>query len=71
MAARVVTISHASGAGGDQVGRMVAERLGFRYLAHEEETPGLRDIREHERAAGLDAWPRACMRRSLAPDDLA
>lgn len=42
------------------------ERLGFRYLAHGEETPGLRAIREHERAAALDAWPRACMRRSLA-----
>lgn len=43
------------------------ERLGFRYLAHQEETPGLRDIRQHERAAGLDAWPRACMRRSIRP----
>lgn len=41
------------------------ERLGFRYLAPDEETPGLRAIRDHERAAGLDAWPRACMRRSL------
>ena len=47
------------------------ERLGFRYLAHQEETPGLRDIRQHERAVGLDAWPRACMRRSLAPDFLS
>jgi GNAT superfamily N-acetyltransferase len=42
------------------------ERLGFRYLAREEETPGLRAVREHERAAGLDAWPRAAMRRDLA-----
>lgn len=41
------------------------ERLGFRYLAAEEETPGLRAIRRHERAHGLDAWPRACMRRDL------
>lgn len=47
------------------------ERLGFRYLDREEETPGLRDIRQHERAAGLDAWPRACMRRSLTPDSLS
>ena len=39
------------------------ERLGFRYLAADEETPGLRAIREHERTLGLDAWPRACMRR--------
>ncbi|HSP70727.1 MAG TPA: GNAT family N-acetyltransferase, partial [Gaiellaceae bacterium] len=41
------------------------ERLGFRYLARDEETPGLRAIRDDESAAGLDAWPRACMRRSL------
>jgi GNAT superfamily N-acetyltransferase len=43
------------------------ERLGFRYLAPEEETPGLRAIRARERAVGVDAWPRACMRRDLAP----
>jgi GNAT superfamily N-acetyltransferase len=41
------------------------ERLGFRYLTPEEETPGLRAIRRHERARGLDAWPRACMVRTL------
>ena len=41
------------------------ERLGFRYLAIEEETPGLRAIRNHERALGLDAWPRSCMSRGL------
>ena len=41
------------------------ERLGFRYLAVDEETPGLGAIRDQERASGLDAWPRACMRRSL------
>lgn len=41
------------------------ERLGFRYLPAGEETPGLRALREHERAAGLDAWPRACMVRDL------
>jgi GNAT superfamily N-acetyltransferase len=41
------------------------ERLGFRYLPPEEETPGLRAIRRHERASGLDAWPRACMVRVL------
>jgi cytidylate kinase len=35
MAARVVTISHASGAGGEHVGRMVAERLSFRYIDEE------------------------------------
>ena len=41
------------------------ERLGFRYLAPDEETPGLRAIRAHEREHGLDAWPRACMIRGL------
>lgn len=41
------------------------ERLGFRYLATDEETPGLRSIRTHERQSGLDAWPRASMRRDL------
>ncbi|HEY1368212.1 MAG TPA: GNAT family N-acetyltransferase [Gaiellaceae bacterium] len=41
------------------------ERLGFSYLTADEETPGLRSIRDHERRSGLDAWPRACMRRSL------
>lgn len=39
------------------------ERLGFHYLTADEETPGLRSIREHESESGLDAWPRACMRR--------
>jgi GNAT superfamily N-acetyltransferase len=41
------------------------ERLGFRYLTADEETPALRSIRESERRSGLDAWPRACMRREL------
>jgi len=41
------------------------ERLGFRFLGPDEETPGLRELREHERAHGLDAWPRACMIRDL------
>lgn len=41
------------------------ERLGFHYLATDEETPGLRAIREHERKSGLDARPRACMRLRL------
>ncbi len=35
MACRVVCISHASGAGGDEVGRLVAERLGFLYVDDE------------------------------------
>ncbi len=41
-------------------------RCGFRYLSPEETTPGLRTIRSRERAAGLDRWPRACMRRDLS-----
>jgi len=32
---RVVCISRAAGAGGEQVGRLVAERLGFRYFDDE------------------------------------
>jgi GNAT superfamily N-acetyltransferase len=42
------------------------ERLGFRYLTADEETPGLRAIREHERALGLEVWPRTSMRRSIS-----
>ena len=41
------------------------ERLGFSYLTVEEETSGLCALREAERAAGLDAWPRACMRLDI------
>jgi cytidylate kinase len=35
MATRVVTISHATGAVGESIGRRVAERLGFRYVDEE------------------------------------
>jgi cytidylate kinase len=35
MATRIVTISHATGAGGDGIGRSVADRLGFRYVDEE------------------------------------
>ena len=35
MACRVVCISHATGAGGEEVGRLVAQRLGFLYVDHE------------------------------------
>ena len=41
------------------------ERLGFRYLADAELTPGLLAIRAAEAAHGLDRWARACMRRDL------
>jgi cytidylate kinase len=32
---RIVTISHATGAGGDNIGRRVAKGLGFRYVDEE------------------------------------
>ena len=35
MPSRVVTISHTTGAGGEAVGRTVADRLGFRYIDEE------------------------------------
>jgi cytidylate kinase len=35
MPSRVVTISHTTGAGGEAIGRMVADRLGFRYIDEE------------------------------------
>lgn len=35
MATRIVTISHAWGAGGESIGRSVADRLGFRYVDEE------------------------------------
>ncbi len=35
MQTRIVAISHAWGAGGDSIGRAVAERLGFRYVNEE------------------------------------
>jgi GNAT superfamily N-acetyltransferase len=38
-------------------------RCGFRVLGDDEITPGLRAIRAHEAALGLDRWPRVCMRR--------
>ena len=41
------------------------ERLGFRVMGPDEETEGLRAIRERERRSGLDAWPRVCMIRAL------
>lgn len=39
------------------------KRCGFRRLAEAELTVGLRRIRARETAAGLDRWPRVCMRR--------
>jgi GNAT superfamily N-acetyltransferase len=41
------------------------ERCGFQRLDEAELSPGLREIRSHEAAHGLDRWPRVCMRRIL------
>ena len=43
------------------------ERCGFRVLRDDEITPGLRELRAHEIALGLDRWPRVCMRRDVTP----
>ncbi|MGW2250262.1 GNAT family N-acetyltransferase [Kitasatospora sp. NPDC001660] len=40
-------------------------RCGFRPLADDELTPGLREIRRKEAEHGLDSRPRLCMRRDL------
>jgi GNAT superfamily N-acetyltransferase len=41
------------------------ERCGFRVLAGDELTPGLRAAVHREAMHGLDRWPRVCMRRDL------
>lgn len=40
-------------------------RLGFTVLTEVEWPEGLRRIRDHEGAKGLDAWPRVVMRRPV------
>jgi predicted N-acetyltransferase YhbS len=42
-------------------------RCGFRVLADDALTPGLRAIRRREAAHGLERWPRVCMRKEIAP----
>jgi predicted N-acetyltransferase YhbS len=42
------------------------ERLGWRPMADAELTLGLRAIRDHEIALGLDEWPRVCMVRPFS-----
>ncbi|WP_018179107.1 GNAT family N-acetyltransferase [Jongsikchunia kroppenstedtii] len=39
--------------------------LGWQPIPDGELTDGLREIRDHERAVGLDAWPRQAMRLRL------
>lgn len=41
------------------------QRCGFRILAADELSPGLRAVRAREAEHGLDRWPRVCMRRDL------
>jgi hypothetical protein len=41
------------------------ERLGFHALPEPDVPAGLRAVREHEAARGLDAWPRVVMVRAL------
>ncbi|MFE0025627.1 GNAT family N-acetyltransferase [Amycolatopsis sp. NPDC059021] len=41
------------------------QRLNFEIVADAELSDGLRTIRRHEAARGLDAWPRVAMRRAL------
>lgn len=41
------------------------ERCGFRVLADDEIGPGLRRVRDHETALGLDPEQRVCMQRDL------
>ncbi|MEU4160067.1 GNAT family N-acetyltransferase [Actinoplanes sp. NPDC026670] len=38
-------------------------RCGFEVMDDAMIMPGLRAVREHEAAAGLDRWPRVCMRK--------
>lgn len=45
--------------------RPLYEHLGFRVLADPEIGPGLRAVREHETARGLDPGTRVCMRLDL------
>ncbi|MFF1379084.1 GNAT family N-acetyltransferase [Streptomyces sp. NPDC058308] len=46
-------------------------RIGFRPLADARLSPALRGIRAHEAELGLDRWPRLCMRRDLAGDEVS
>jgi GNAT superfamily N-acetyltransferase len=40
-------------------------RLGFEIIPVSQLSSGLRQIRQHEAAMGLDAWPRTAMQRAL------
>jgi GNAT superfamily N-acetyltransferase len=40
-------------------------RLGFEVVPEGSLSPGLRAVRDHERARGLDRWPRVVMQRAV------
>lgn len=42
-------------------------RCGFEVVGRAQETEGLRRIRADEAGAGLDQWPRVCMRKAVPP----
>jgi GNAT superfamily N-acetyltransferase len=46
-------------------------RLGFQVIPDAQLTGGLRRLREHEQARGLDTWPRVVMRRPVGDQDQA
>lgn len=46
-------------------------RLGFQVVPQEDLSAGMRGIRDHEAARGLDAWPRVSMSRTVpVPNDV-
>lgn len=67
MATRIVTISHAWGAGGESVGRAVADRLGFRYV-NEEVITIVADKHGLEAAVVADAERRRGFLERIAND---
>ena len=71
-----VAVEHARAGGADRVTLTTFadvpwnapwyRRLGFAEVPPDEQGPGLRAVRAHEAATGLDRWPRVAMARSLA-----
>ena len=41
------------------------EKIGFQPIPEDNQSPGIRQIRDRERRLGLDRWPRLCMRRDI------
>src|ERR671938_524208 len=71
MACRVVCISHATGAGGEEVGRLVAERLGFLEVDDEERRKSLAArMLEAIAQGGGEAWTMGAVGPTRFPDEL-